>query len=1003
MSRRSGAALGLALLVVLVVLLFHRALFLGEIPSYRDAGHFYYPLYQKVQQEWSAGRLPLWDPGENAGMPLLGNPTAAVLYPFKLLYWERLWPYAWGARAYTIFHVVLAALTMYSLARTLGTSPVGSWLSAFGYAFSGPVLFQYCNVIYLVGAAWAPLGLRGADRWLRQGKPWGLAELAAALALQALGGDPEIAYLVGVASAAYAVFLALPATAWPRSIAKPARIGLALAAVWIALAFLAAYYLPDLLWRAQPDRPRPDEVSVVVSNPITNEPTRILAVHLLHLVGLAIAGVAWVVAAVAIGRLAGLDGRRRLVKGLAGLIVAGGVGIALTGAQLLPVLEFTELSLRSAAEAPHDPYEFSLVPFRVPELFWPGVLGSMMPVNHDLVPLLPPKNPAKPWVASLYMGGLPIVLGLSAFGFRGGPPGRAWMSGMVLAAAVGSLGEYASPLWLARFHPRVEAAIGPHDPADAESLRFDRKILDGDGSPYWLVTRLLPGFGSFRFPAKLWTLGCLGLAALAGFGWDRRRGLVLAIAMLAVSLAAIGLLVAMGPRLLAWIQSQTDRLPGVFGPIDAAGALGEMRRGLVHGAVVFGIAAVLVRLARRKPGLAGALAMVLTAADLAPPGLRMIHTSPRSDLEAVPEVLAAIEAAEAREPSAGPYRIHRMELWYPPGWGEAASPDRFRELVQWEHGTMQPKHGLPFGVAYTKTVGTSELYDYCFFFAPFERTVRESPMTASLGLREGDRLVYFPRKGFDLWNTRYFVVPMNPSGWKDISRGFASFLMDSTLIAPPEFTGPDREKDAIAWVHDHDWQVLRNNQEFPRAWVVHDFKAVPPIVGKGRADRETRMVAMLHQADAFWNDPALPTLNLRQLAVVEEADRDALAAVLDRQPPGPDESVSVVENGPTRVVIDARLDRPGLVVLADVVYPGWKLEIDGQPSPILRANHLQRGALVGAGSHRLVYTYVRPESFRKGLTASAAGGLGLLLLLIWGLFTPRPTDQDIPNEEGQAS
>src|SRR5438874_1054214 len=32
--------------------------------AYRDAAHFYYPLYLRVQQEWAAGRVPLWEPEE---------------------------------------------------------------------------------------------------------------------------------------------------------------------------------------------------------------------------------------------------------------------------------------------------------------------------------------------------------------------------------------------------------------------------------------------------------------------------------------------------------------------------------------------------------------------------------------------------------------------------------------------------------------------------------------------------------------------------------------------------------------------------------------------------------------------------------------------------------------------------------------------------------------------------------------------------------------------------
>src|SRR5262249_49978624 len=77
--------------------------------SPRYAGEFYYPLYQRVQEEWRAGRWPLWEPGENGGVPLLGNPSAAVLYPGKLVY---ALPYAWAARVYVVMHVVVAFAAM---------------------------------------------------------------------------------------------------------------------------------------------------------------------------------------------------------------------------------------------------------------------------------------------------------------------------------------------------------------------------------------------------------------------------------------------------------------------------------------------------------------------------------------------------------------------------------------------------------------------------------------------------------------------------------------------------------------------------------------------------------------------------------------------------------------------------------------------------------------------------------------------------------------------------
>ena len=190
----------------LFLLCYAPALFQGRQFGFRDAGHFYYPLHQRVQEEWNAGRWPLWEPEENAGMPLLGNPTAAVLYPGKLVF--AVLPYAWARADLHCDASALAFVAMLVLLRSWGISWSGSGLGALSYTFGAPILFQYCNVIYLVGAAWLPLGMHAVDRWVRLGRRWGLWELAGVLAMQVLGGDPQAAYLLGLAGAGYALGLA---------------------------------------------------------------------------------------------------------------------------------------------------------------------------------------------------------------------------------------------------------------------------------------------------------------------------------------------------------------------------------------------------------------------------------------------------------------------------------------------------------------------------------------------------------------------------------------------------------------------------------------------------------------------------------------------------------------------------------------------------------------------------------------------------------------------------
>ena len=218
-----------------------------------DASFFYYPLYRRVQQEWTAGRWPLWNPGQNGGTPLLGNPVAAVLYPGKVIY--ALLPYAWGARLYVIAHTIIALAGMVALGRSFGMSAAGSMLAGLCYAFGVPVLLLYGNVIFLVGAAWVPWGLRAIDRLLRQRNRCGLAELATVLALQVLGGDPEAAYLTIVAGAGYGVVLVLGARPW---LARRQVWALVLASVvvWVSGTLVVAS-----VWPALPARLPPRECS----------------------------------------------------------------------------------------------------------------------------------------------------------------------------------------------------------------------------------------------------------------------------------------------------------------------------------------------------------------------------------------------------------------------------------------------------------------------------------------------------------------------------------------------------------------------------------------------------------------------------------------------------------------------------------------------------------------------------------------------------------------------
>ena len=156
---------------------------------FRDAGHFYYPLYEFIGLEWRAGRVPLWNPYDNLGQPLLANVPNAVFYPGKLVFLLPL-DYAAKYNWYIVAHLFVAAVTCFWCAGQWGISKHGALLATLSYTLSGSVLSLTCNVIYLVGAAWMPLALWAAAR-LCQGASWHVPLVwGASVALMVLGGDP---------------------------------------------------------------------------------------------------------------------------------------------------------------------------------------------------------------------------------------------------------------------------------------------------------------------------------------------------------------------------------------------------------------------------------------------------------------------------------------------------------------------------------------------------------------------------------------------------------------------------------------------------------------------------------------------------------------------------------------------------------------------------------------------------------------------------------------------
>ncbi|MEM1180819.1 MAG: hypothetical protein AAGM22_20915 [Acidobacteriota bacterium] len=90
-----------------------------------------------------------------------------------------------------------------------------------------------------------------------------------------------------------------------------------------------------------------------------------------------------------------------------------------------------------------------------------------------------------------------------------------------------------------------------------------------------------------------------------------------------------------------------------------------------------------------------------------------------------------------------------------------------------------------------------------------------------------------------------------------------------------------------------------------------------------------------------------------------------------------DGALEVISRTPTRV--EARVTGPGMLLRASRFDPRWRVSIDGEGAPLLRANSIFQAVQVGDGEHRVVFEFAPPQ----GLFAlSVAGRLALLMLAV---------------------
>ncbi len=248
-----GAIIDSSALLIVVVIVFWKLALTNLIIARGDVFTYFYPYLDYAAEATREGRLPLWNPYLFMGVPFLANSQVGFFYPFnRLLSWL---PVTRAVNVTILLHAWIAGLGVYTFARrSLNLSRLAGWTAGAAFAVGGYLVAQVEHINQLQGLAWLPWLFMWfdegnhlqADRSSRleqaiqaEGRlPLAWIGLAVTIALQLLTGHTQTAFISLFGLGVYALV---------KNLAQPRRTSVlrwaALAGAVLAGAGLAAVQL----------------------------------------------------------------------------------------------------------------------------------------------------------------------------------------------------------------------------------------------------------------------------------------------------------------------------------------------------------------------------------------------------------------------------------------------------------------------------------------------------------------------------------------------------------------------------------------------------------------------------------------------------------------------------------------------------------------------------------------------------------------------------------------
>lgn len=198
------------LLLFLILFFLKDIIFFGRIFTSPAIGLSDYslvttPYLSYLSESLKGGRIPLWNPEIQAGIPFVGNGESGLLYPLNIIL-SVLFPLATAANLYVVFTFLIMGFSMLYFLRNLNIPKSSALVGTLSFIFAAGLVSRMVHMQILGTIAFLPLSFLLVRKYFDKGSGILLAFLSIVLSLQILNYHPQATLICFMAVSLYFLY-----------------------------------------------------------------------------------------------------------------------------------------------------------------------------------------------------------------------------------------------------------------------------------------------------------------------------------------------------------------------------------------------------------------------------------------------------------------------------------------------------------------------------------------------------------------------------------------------------------------------------------------------------------------------------------------------------------------------------------------------------------------------------------------------------------------------------